>query len=44
MLFHIMLISLVIIGSSCKEDDKLFLVSGYTAENNPDVMLCAIRR
>jgi len=36
-----MLISLVIIGSSCKEDDKLFLVSGYTAENNPDVMLCA---
>lgn len=37
-----MLICQAILASSCREDEKLFLVSGYTAENNPDVMLCAI--
>ena len=41
-LFQLMLICLVIVASSCSKDEKSFLVSGYTAENNPDVMLCAI--
>ncbi len=41
-LFHLMLICLAIIASSCRKDEKLFLVSGYTAANNPDVMLCAV--
>ena len=41
-LLHLMLICLAILASSCMEDEKLFLVSGYTAENNPDVMLCAV--
>ncbi len=35
-----MLICLAIIASSCREDEKSFLVSGYTADNKPDVMLC----
>jgi 6-phosphogluconolactonase len=41
-LFQLMFICLAILASSCREDEKSFLVSGYTAENNPDVMLCAI--
>jgi len=41
-LFHLILVALVIIATSCMEKEKLFLASGYTAENNPDVMLCAI--
>jgi 6-phosphogluconolactonase len=41
-LFKLMLVSLVIIASSCQKDEKLFLVSGYSADNKPDVMLCTI--
>lgn len=41
-LFKLILICLAIVASSCKENEKLFLVSGYTANNNPDVILCAI--
>ncbi len=41
-LFQLILICLAIFASSCREDEKSFLVSGYSAENNPDVMLCAI--
>ena len=41
-LFQLIVICLAIVASSCREDEKTFLVSGYSAENNPDVMLCAI--
>jgi 6-phosphogluconolactonase len=41
-LFQLVLICLTIIASSCREDEKSFLVSGYSAENIPDVMLCAL--
>ncbi len=37
-----MLISMTVILSSCQKSDNLFLVSGYSAENKTDVMLCSL--
>jgi 6-phosphogluconolactonase len=41
-LFQLMVICLAILAASCRGNMKTFLVSGYTAGNNPDVMLCTI--
>ncbi len=38
----ILAISLAVIVSACQENEKILLVSGYSAENKPDIMLCTL--
>ncbi|MGB8358365.1 MAG: lactonase family protein [Bacteroidales bacterium] len=38
----IIFISIALILSSCQKSDNIFLVSGYSAENKNDVMLCSL--
>ena len=41
-LTKILLMALSAVISSCSNEEKLFVVSGYSAENQPDVKLCKI--
>jgi 6-phosphogluconolactonase len=41
-LFCFVLLGLAILATSCREDEKSFLVSEYTTINKPDVILCDI--
>ncbi len=38
----LLLMAIGTVIASCSNEEKLFVISGYPAENNPDVMLCAI--
>lgn len=41
-LTKILIMAFSVVISSCSNEEKVFVVSGYSAENQPDVMLCKV--